>query len=95
MGVADLEQPVVQVLLSGGNGERPARVRRTTASSRSSSGTTSTAIGSSSGTGAAAGRQVPALSAAGSIWPVSEIVEAASSSPSSIEPESPMKIRPG
>ena len=76
--------------MSAWNGDRPAPIRRMTASEKSRKGITITPMGSR------IGRNCPKKSAPeslpGSTWPVTAMVPAASSSPSSIEPESPMKI---
>ena len=72
-------------------------MRRTTAISRSSSGTKTTAASTTTGANRAS-RSVPApepVSPSMKIRPDSLVVAAASISPISIEPESPMKIRAG
>jgi hypothetical protein len=72
----------------------PRRVRRMTAMTRSMNGMKSTAIGTSSGR--VSGSRVAAESkVCGSIWPVAVTAAADSMSPTSIEPESPMKMRAG
>jgi len=62
---------------------------------RSRNGSARMASGSTSGRIAGTRPAGPSCSAEVSIWPVRLIVEVASSSPSSIAPESPMNIRAG
>jgi hypothetical protein len=87
--------------LSAENGESPARVRRTTASSRSAYGISMMMAGTSSGRISGKRLTVPPLYADGVVSVFGsrdarlEMGSYASSSPSSIDPVSPMKMRAG
>ena len=85
--------------MSGANGERPARVRRTTASSRSTIGTIRIEIGNTSGSRVgsrlASEPNPPRLISFPENWVVSVSALADSTNPISIEPLSPMKSRAG
>ena len=85
--------------LSGANGDRPARVRRTTARVRSTIGTIRIETGSSSGSsvGSRLAREpsAPWLRSGPENWPVSVSALAESTRPISIEPLSPMNSRAG
>ena len=77
--------------LSGANTGRPRRSLRITASATSINGTASTKIGMRTGMAKAA----TSAPCGWRVRPTPAIVAAASSSPRSMDPESPMKIRAG
>ncbi len=80
--------------MSGANGDCPRLIRRTKANSRSTNGIARTATGMSSGS--ASGKDPNALlNTCGSVLVVAVVAAADSMRPTSIDPESPMKIRAG